>query len=284
MRLSCGDWRLTLRPDLGGSVEALTWGDVPILRPTPPGTRDILQTACFPLVPYANRIMGGGFAFDGRDVRLPVLDAFAPHALHGDGWLAPWRVGAQAADSATLIHDHVSGAWPWAYRATQTFTLSEAGLRMDLSLRNGADEPAPAGLGLHPYFPRGAATRLTLCADGAWDATSPDVPWRPIVAGDAMDWSGGRRVEDAPFIDHAYSGWDGCAHLDQGDHAVRIAASDNCPIAQVYAPTGADFLCVEAVTHRPDALNGAPGERGAMAVLQPGETLAISLSLSLTTG
>ncbi len=281
MRLTCGDWRLILRPDLGGSIEALTWRGVSILRPAPPETGDILQTACFPLVPYANRIMGGRFAFEGRDVRLPVLDTFAPDALHGDGWLAPWRAEATGTDAAILIYDHAPGAWPWAYRAVQTFTLSDAGLRIDLSLCNAADEASPAGLGLHPYFPRGDATRLTLEADGAWDVTSSDVPWRPISAGDGMDLSGGRRVAEAPFIDHAYSGWNGRARLDQGDHVVRIAASENCPVAQVFTPPGEDFICVEPVTHRPDAVNGAPDARGSMSVLQPGETLCMSLGLSI---
>lgn len=277
--LRAGDWRLSVNPALGGSIASLTWRERSVLRPTPEGTDDILQTACFPLTPYANRIMGARFNFGGRRVSLPVLDAFAPHALHGDGWLKPWRVEAATVDSAVLVHDHAPGDWPWAYRTVQAFTLSEAGLRIDLSLRNDSEEPAPAGLGLHPYFPRGAATRLTLTADGAWDVNAPGVPWRMIAPRDPLDWSGGRAVAEAPFIDHAYSGWDRRARIDQDDHAVLIGASDTCTITQVFTPLGEDFLCVEPVTHRPDALNGAPDARGAMTVLQPGEVLAMWMTL-----
>ncbi len=279
--LSAGDWRLSVDPALGASVAALTWRDRPILRPTPQGNGDILRTACFPLTPYANRVMEARFVFGGRAVSLPVLDAFAPHALHGDGWLSPWRVEAATADSVVLAHDHAPDAWPWAYRAVQTFTLDEAGLRIDLALRNDADEPAPAGLGLHPYFPRGPATRLTLAAAGAWDVGAPGVPWRTIGPGDPLDWSGGRAGAEAPFIDHAYCGWDRRARIDQDGHAVLIGASDNCPIAQVFTPVGEGFLCIEPVTHRPDALNGAVDAPGAMAVLEPGESLAMWMTVSV---
>jgi aldose 1-epimerase len=89
IRLAAGGWSATIRPELGGAVLGLDWRGHPVLRPTPDGSNDILETACFPLVPYANRIAGGRFAFGGHRVALPVPERFAPHALHGDGWLRP---------------------------------------------------------------------------------------------------------------------------------------------------------------------------------------------------
>ncbi len=51
--------------------------------------------------------------------------------------------------------------WPFAFAARQAFALSPNGLTLRLSIRNAAIEPAPAGIGWHPYF---------LCA--------PDSVWR----------------------------------------------------------------------------------------------------------
>ena len=79
--LAASDWTTVLRPELGGSVASLTWKGRDVLRPTPAEATDPLQTACFPLVPYANRIAGGRFAFGGREAVLEVLPPFAPNAL-----------------------------------------------------------------------------------------------------------------------------------------------------------------------------------------------------------
>ena len=88
--LVAADWRATLLPDLGGAIGSLAFKGHEILRPTPAGASDVLQTACFPLVPYANRIAHGRFTFDGAVIQLPVPARFAPHAIHGIGWQRAW--------------------------------------------------------------------------------------------------------------------------------------------------------------------------------------------------
>ena len=281
IRLAAGDWVATVRPGLGGAITGLTWRGQPVLRPTPDGTETILETACFPLVPYANRIADGRFVFGGREVELPVLDPFAPHALHGDGWLRPWTVEATDSASVTLSLNGGGDHWPWRWTAVQTITLDEGGLRIDLAMTNDSDQPAPAGLGLHPYFVRPADGRLTLAADGVWLTDAREIPERLVSPAALVDWSGGQALASAPFVDHAYAGWSGRATIAGGGRVVTVAASDNCHWTQVYAPLEADFVCVEPVTHRPDALNAPAGEDAGVAVLAPGETLSIWMTVGV---
>lgn len=273
-------WTLTLRPDLGGSIARLIVDGRDVLRPTADGETDILQVACFPLVPYANRIAEGRFTFEGRDVALPALPQFAPHALHGDGWLSAWEVLEQDEASARMAYRHAAGAWPWGYEAEQTFALTEAGLRVDLSVRNTSDAPMPAGLGLHPYFPVAADTRLTLAAASVWRAEGSLIPTAQVGTGEVLDWSQGRSVADAPFVDHCYAGWTGVARLDSGAGATVVRASANAGWAHVYAP-GEDFCCVEPVTHRPNALHAPAGEASGLKVLQPGEGMAMWMEIAV---
>lgn len=279
--LERGGWRLSLRPDLGGSIARLTVDGRDVLRPTADGETDILQVACFPLVPYANRIADGRFSFDGRAVTLPALPQFTPHALHGDGWLSAWKVEAQGATSARMAYRHDAGDWPWAYEAIQTFALTDAGLRVDLSVRNLSDAPMPAGLGLHPYFPVGPDTRLTLTATSVWRAEGSLIPTAQVGTADVLDWSQGRSVADAPFVDHCYAGWDGSARIEVEGRATTVRASSNAGWAHVYAP-GEDFCCVEPVTHRPNALHAPAGEASGLAVLQSGEGMAMWMEIGVT--
>lgn len=279
--LERGSWRLTVRPELGCSISSLTRGGRHVLRPTPDGATDILETACFPLVPYANRIAQGRFNCDGQRVALPVLDRFAPHALHGDGWLAPWHLLERTEFAASFVYRHEGGAWPWPYEAVQAFTLTGSGLRIDLSVLNAAETPMPAGLGLHPYFPVDGQTRLALKADAVWAVDGGLIPTAPVSPDQVFDWSTGPRVAEAPFVDHCYAGWDGTARLSGPDRTTTLAASPNAAWAHVYAP-GQDFCCVEPVTHRPDAVHAPDSETSGLAVLAPGRALSMWMELAVS--
>ncbi|MDO9338326.1 MAG: aldose 1-epimerase [Caulobacter sp.] len=278
--LAAGDWTATLRPDLGGAVAGLTFQDRDILRPTPSGTTDVLQTACFPLVPYANRIAGGRFAFGGREVALEVLPAFAPNALHGDGWRAPWRTVRSAADGAELAFDHAADGWPWAYEARQVFTLTTAGLTIRLSVRNTATAPMPAGLGLHPYFPAGPDSRLTVQATGVWCVDETLIPTRLEPPCAVQDWSAGPRLGEAASVDHCYAGWTGPARLTSGK-LTTLVSSPEAAWLHVFTPAGAGYACLEPVSHRPDAVNAPAGEVSGLVVLEPGETFSLGMTIGL---
>lgn len=280
--LEAGDWRATLVPEMGGAMLSLDWLGRPVFRPTPEGATDILEMACFPLVPYANRIAGGRFIFEGRSVQLPTLDRFAPHALHGDGWLLPWTVESQTANRVEMMLDWPGDAdgWPWPWGACQSVELTEQGLSISLSLTNAGNAVMPAGLGLHPYFQRYADNRLTLSATGVWITDAREIPERLAPPAEIADWSRGLSLADAPFVDHAYAGWMGEAVIDGGGRRVTLSADAPACLTQVYAPVGVDFFCVEPVTHRPDAHNAQTGEDHGLKRLAKGQTLSVTMRIS----
>lgn len=279
--LTAGDWRATLAPGLGGAVLTLDWRGQPVFRPTPDGATDILETACFPLVPYANRIADGRFVFEGRSVLLQTLDRFAPHALHGDAWLLPWTVESQTENRVEMTLDWPGDAdgWPWPWRARQIVELSDEGLSITLSMNNTGDAVMPAGLGLHPYFQRYADSRLTLSAEGVWITDAREIPERLAPIAEVADWSKGLALADAPFVDHAYAGWTGEAVIEGGGQRVVMTADVPARWAQVYAPKGVDFFCVEPVTHRPDALNAPADEQTGLARLAQGQSLSVAMRI-----
>lgn len=276
MRLAGGGWEAALLPELGGAIGALRHAGVDVLRPTPTGAVDPLATACFPLVPYANRIAQGRFTFEGREIALPRNHGTHPHSLHGVGWQRPWTVSATDAESArlTLAHD-TSDAWPWRFSAEQRIGLDAAGFAIELTLHNEDRRPMPAGLGFHPYFPASAATRLQARVEGAWLSDDTQLPTDRVAPDHFGDWASGDAVMRSTLVDHAHDGWDGTLRIDEGGRTIRMKTTGTRGL-HLYMPPDEAFFCAEPVTHLPDAVN-RPGN--GMAVLAPGETLTIGMRL-----
>ncbi len=278
--LRCGDWELSIRPELGGSIGALTWHGQDILRPTPADASDPLQTACFPLVPWANRIACGRFSFEGAPVDLGPTPGFEPHALHGEGWRAPWALLDQTDTAIALGLHHDRGRWPWAWSAQQTMTLDEHGLRIDLSVTNEDERPMPAGAGLHPYFVRRPGDTLAFKAAGVW-ATRPDaIPDRLTNLDEVVDWNEGPRLDDSAAVDHAYEDWSQEAFLTSAGHRVRLSASEDASFLHVFTPPAEAFCCMEPVTHRPNAHNALSEESTGLRRLERGASLSIWMRIS----
>jgi len=271
--------RLELSPGLGGAVTALSCRGVDWLRRTPDEARDVLQTACFPLVPFANRIAGGRVAFGDRIARLPPNLSGTPHPIHGEGWRGAWEVAELEADRAALVFTGGLGGWPFRYVARQEIRLDRRGVTLGLSITNTDDVPAPAGLGFHPYFPEAHRARLTAQVDGMWLTDPERLPTRRVTEGLPADWRRGAAVAACGLIDNCHTGWTGEASVELGVTHLRLAASPELAFLQVYTPPGEAWFCVEPVSHRPDALNAADPLGEGVRVLAPGVTLAVEFRI-----
>lgn len=280
MRLAAGDAEALLAPDRGGALLAWRIAGYDMLRPAPVDARDPLTMASFPLVPYANRIAHGRFAFGGRDYRLPRNFGDHPHSLHGLGWLSRWNVQTAGATSATLRHDHPgSDAWPWPYSATQRFELTGGALTTGLVVRNEATVKAPVGLGFHPYFPVSQASVLQFEAAGLWLSEPPDhLPLAFAPADRLGDWAAGAAAMGSSLIDHYYAGWDGVATLSRDGRTRLTLTAKGARGLHVYRPPDAGFLCLEPVSHMPDAINRPDG----MDELEPGQSRMLTMSIALS--
>lgn len=281
VKIAAGDYRLVVAPARGGSILLFTWRGEPVMREAAgPG---ILDVGCFLMVPFANRIADGRFAWRGRQVVIPPNFAGedARNPIHGYGWLSAWDVIHAGADKLELGHMRSGGDWPWPYRAAVTYGLDAKGLAARLSLTNTGDEPMPAGLGFHPYFPRTATTRYIGFHRGEWQGDGSPLPMQLDERGAAIDWWQGRPV-GTRVVDTVYAGREGPLDILWPDRAmaVTIAPSENLHRTAVYAPDGSDWFCVEPVSHLTDAVNDRdPGSP--MPALEPGCTLSAEMRLSV---
>lgn len=275
--LQSGAWHARVLPDAGGLIAALACGDVPVLRAMPPGSRSPLDAACFPLVPWCNRIADGRFDWEGAEVALSRNFLPERHAIHGHGWQSVWAVESQGPGNCTLVHRHDGAApgWPWAYLARQQIVLSDAGCTITLLLTNLSKRLMPAGLGLHPYLRRRPESRVRFAAAGVVAVGADLIPTgMSLPPAQFADFATGAALP-AGLIDHCFTGWDGTASVTDDCGTITLAA-EGAGLLHLYAPEDPAILCLEPVSHLPDAANA-----GAMPLCAPGETVSLSLRIGV---
>jgi len=281
--LSRGEMVLQLDPCAGGTVSALRHRDLDLLRPSPARIGpafDPRNYSAFPMVPFVGRIHNGQFECDGTAIELPKNLPPEPHAIHGHGWHAAWKLESETADTASLVYNHTADAWPWDYTARQAFELNENGLTIRLSVTNHSDAPMPAGLGWHPYFPRDKAI-LTVPTAREWAPVSSTGNDIPQVGPPTIDLSACKPVE-ALTIDTTFSVSEPTITIVWPTHSIRLTSDSVFTHATVYVPPGEDFFCAEPITHAPNAVNSTrPAEETGLNWLARDETLAGSIILSV---
>lgn len=285
LRLQAGQSSVVVAPEIGGALVGWQFGALPVLRRAVPEAllhHQVRGLAGFPLVPFGNRIAYGRFQWQGRDYQLDRNFGDHPHTIHGVGWQSEWTV-EQAADTAlvlSLAHRPVGDKarrWPFAFDSTLRFTLEEDALHVHLQVVNRHPGTAPAGLGLHPYFPRSSYSMLQFRAEGVWLSGDDSLPSRHVSIPAEWDHSLGCSVGSVA-LDHCFTGWDGIARLNGKGLRLHLHGATETRFLQVYTPEGQDFFCVEPVTHMPDAIN-QPEQP--MRVLAPGEAMEIGIRLEI---
>jgi aldose 1-epimerase len=271
--------RLDVAPSLGGGLTRFDWRhqgtSVPIFRPchdVGPHT-DPNQLACYPLLPYSNRIGNGLFEFSGRAVRVPCNRPGEPLPLHGDGWLGKWNVEEEDATHVRLSLDCSAGA-PYSFRASQTYTLQDTTLVVTLGIENTGDQALPFGLGLHPFLTREADTELSAAAGGLWLCGDVWLPVRHVPAPPAWQF-GVAYPMPASMVNNAFTGWSGRTSVLWPKRRLSLTIAADTDYYVLYAPPGEDFFCFEPVDHPINAVNlPGGGEAHGMTVLAPGGRLS----------
>lgn len=224
----------------------------------------VLSAACFPLVPFSNRIENAAFRFKNQSIDLQS-NWPGNMSIHGIGWQKAWNVLKHSDTDLMLGLDMESPDWPWQAGATLIYSLRANGLSMTLNLQNMSGEPMPSGLGFHPYYPKKPETGL-LCRCQNVLLTDD----RQIPNGLLADHTALRQLTEgmlpAPGFDNALTGWDGHATITWAGNRARssrhmmVTTEPETEFAVLYVPEKLDpkdepFFCFEPVTHIPNAHN-----------------------------
>jgi aldose 1-epimerase len=286
--LEHGPYVLTVAPHFGARMVSFRHGARDVLRPTPAeviAKPVVYGFAGFPLMPYSGPLFGPGFSFAGEDHVLARNVREEPSATHGDSWIAPFAIVDQSDSALTLEMEHAPspGTFPFRYRGHVRYALGDGGLSIRLRVTSRDHRPMPAGLGIHPYFPKPEGARLKFNCVGVWPPDGPEVVGigcGPLTAG--FDFSAGQDLTDV-VIDRLFEGWDSHAEVIGPDGARTVIEADGAlDKLQVYSAWDYPYVCVEPVSNTNDGYNrmaaGAPSH--GIRILEPNRSIEGTVRIS----
>lgn len=284
LALTAGPLRARIYPEVGGIIAGLDWrgpdGRLHKLLHSPdgavPSTAAPNMMGSWVMAPFANRAFDGIVDDGTTRFSVPENNPRGGGNIHGFGWQSAWAILGHTAGHTVLEHRRSEGPDPYRYRVRQEISLDDAGMTIALAITNEADQALPYGIGHHPWFPCAADTRLGMTTGGA------------LVFGEAFRATGAQPLADGgPYAGNpvfatgretawSFLGWDGTARIETPSTglAIVLTASESlrCPV--VWAPAGAEFLCIEPQSHAIGSPSEAPARQAApLRRLQPGEAL-----------
>ena len=278
--------KIEISPSLGGAVLAydvkINGRFLPVFRKANKA-ETVLETSCFPLVPYSNRIRGGQFVAQEKKITLPLNHLPEKHSIHGHGWQLPWDIIDQTDHSLTLQYHYQAAEWPNSYSAKQIFTLEDNALTISLSVVNTSNKPMPAGLGLHPYFSLTQETFIQCSVDKMWAIDNECMPTTLVSAPENIKSSEGLSIAGSD-LDNVFTDFTGEATITWPEWRAKadITTSSNCKFVVIYSPKEENYFCFEPVTHCTDAINMANHgiNNTGIAYLNPQEKMTVSMRIS----
>jgi aldose 1-epimerase len=221
------------------------------------------------LAPWPNRIRDGQYSFGGREHQLPLSEPTRHNAIHGlVNWVA-WECELLGPEAVVLGHTlPPRPGYPWPLRLRTRWSVGPDGLRADHEVTNHGGDPAPFGLGAHPYLRLGVPVDQIELTVPAASRLLVDARQLPIgaakVAGTPYDFSA-PKVVGSVELDTAFGDLDrtpdgrSTITLRGGDLRVRVWADANFRWWQIYsgdtlpADQRRRAIAVEPMTCPPDA-------------------------------
>jgi galactose mutarotase-like enzyme len=274
------DLRVAFAPGAGMVGYSLTHRGEELLaqRGGLPAYRERGSTFGIPLLhPWANRLDGMSYSFNGRTVELDAARSpihLDPNGLpiHGLLTASPyWRLvgrspgNGRAAIAARLdyaAHEELTAGFPFPHELHIQAELQDGTLTVATIVLSTGDVPVPVAFGWHPYL------RLPGVPRAEWVVELPVrrravLDERGLPTGETEPVS----VPRGPLGDRTYD--DHFPELDRpavfavegGGRRIEVELGQGYPVAQVFAPPGPDdeYVCFEPMTAPVNALAGDDG-------------------------
>lgn len=267
-----GRLRATLHPTLNMLVSSLLHDGEELLhlRAGVAAYAERGKTCGIPLLhPWANRLCGDRYEVNGQVVVLsergrPLTrdaNGLPNHGLLGGP--STWDVvsGQATGNAATLTarfdfsSPDLLANFPFPHTLEMRVVVSNDSVAVTVILTPTSSRPVPVSFGFHPYL------RLPGVPREQWILSLP--VRRRFVLDDHSIPTGEMEDVDippAPLADRTFDdGFTGITSprvfaIEGGTRRIEVEFGESYPVAQVFAPAGSDFVCIEPMTAAANAL------------------------------
>jgi aldose 1-epimerase len=283
--ITAGELEATFLPEVGMLGTSLRRGreEFVALANGVAGYRKGRQTGLPLLAPWGNRLEGWHYRAANLDVDLEGLALPTDeHGLPIHGTMtaaAGWEVLAREESRLSArfrygARPDLLAAFPFPHDLEIDAHIDHDALRIATTLLPTSDRRVPVAFAWHPYL------RLPTGDRGSWRLRLPvrdhlELDTRGIPTGASKtEFAETEPVGDRTFDDLYELGDDHEIALESGGRRLTVQYDTGYPYAQVFAPPGADFVCVEPMTAATNALN-----TGACPLIAPGQSFTARFSI-----
>jgi len=242
------------------------------------------KAGAFVMLPFTNRLAPAQFSWQDQTITLHNGSSKG-QGLHGFGHRRPWQLREIKPESAELVllHPAQDAEWPWPFEATLKYQLSEAGLRLELTVCNTSDSVMPLSLGWHPFLPLStlhpedsgnylvhAQRQHDIGLDGLGlpQLSTEYLPLQPFALPNKIAGT------------TAFENYSGHLEIPLNSNWRLVMTSKHASHLLVHAPLGLRHLCVEPISALPGALKQDITTKSQLG-LKPGSTGKLFCTLGM---
>lgn len=272
-------WKATILPECGANCLRLAYTDIPLLEDV--RLERILQRPTsygMPILfPYAGRVSGGQFAWQGRTYHL---DPIRHGLVRQHSWEVVEYSNERMVCQTVVIPIDGAMAFPFHFTLRVTYELGEQGLKVSTKAINEG-EPFPYTFGFHPYLNCPAGSSLSIPAAKRWLLSDEKIPLGDLTeVANIYDLRFAQALTSQTIFDDIFtefsSDQQGMVHCSLiscfGETTLAFSAKEY-PHLCVYIPPERTAACLEPYTGVPDAFNHSDDSRFGLRVLASKETV-----------
>ncbi|WP_054854875.1 aldose 1-epimerase [Vulcanisaeta sp. JCM 16161] len=216
------------------------------------------------MIPFANRVRGGEYEFEGVRYYLPRNEE--GHAIHGLVLSEDWDITSLGSANATFKYVLNHPGYPTELTSTIKYTLDDNSLSVEIVIRNTGFRNAPLVVGAHPYFIVRNDWRIHVQGDALMCETIDKIPTGKLIPFNLNNTI--RREFDDCFLINSD------IMLESQYSSIKIIRH-NMPYVQIF--TGVpNAIAIEPMSGAPDAYHNGMG----LTIIRPGEERRYGFTMS----
>lgn len=241
------------------------------------------------LFPFAGRIRGGSYRFEGREYELELAPG-TTNAIHGFVYTRAWRVVKQSSDlvigefQASIDDPTILRRWPSDFRICASYKLQGNTLLSNYEFTNTGSAKLPWWFGTHPYFRCDRNSVIQVPVTKRWNLRDLLPTGELSTAANATELAIGSSIGDQEF-DEVFTGlgfsggkFTGSVTNQHAGWRTSIEFSDAFPECVLFTAPHREAVCIEPYSSAPNAFELEEfGISTGLQTLAPGESKSVDI-------